>query len=88
MRHKRKKGYWRKKAECFSDGAAATSRAATLKTHEPVAAVCADRKGDEYVVSCSVAKWYQEQLKKAAIGCDVNNAVPTAEAPIGHPPAR
>ena len=67
MRRKREKGYWEKRMETFSTGTEAKARAARLPTDQNVAHVHLDRKGQEYVVSYSVAKWYLEELRKADI---------------------
>lgn len=67
MRRKREKGYWLKKTERFSSGAAAKARAGQLRASEHVAHVVVDQQNEEYVVSYSVAKWYVEEMKKAGI---------------------
>jgi hypothetical protein len=64
---RKQKGYWVKRAERFSDGAQAHSRAGALRLHESVAHVQVDKEGETYVVSYSVAKWYLENMQKAGI---------------------
>jgi len=65
MKRKREKNYWEKRTERFADGATAQSRAGILRTHEHVAHVKVSKKGNEYVVAYSAAKWYVEELKNA-----------------------
>ena len=67
MKRKREKGYWDKRTERFSNGAAARSRAGALRSHEHVAHVTVRKEGAEYVVSYSVAKWYLDELEKAGL---------------------
>ena len=66
MSQKIQKGYWAKKSETFKNGAEAKTRAANLRSHEHIAHVLVDRKGDEFVVAYSIARFYLEQLE--AIG--------------------
>jgi len=67
MRNKRVKGYWSKKKERYSSGSQARSRAKLLRTYEHIAHVTMDKVQDEYVVAFSIAKWYEEDCKKAGI---------------------
>lgn len=64
---KKQKGYWVKKKESFSIMSDARSRAGTLRSQQHISHVVLDKKGDEYVVSYSVAKWYLEEAQKAGI---------------------
>jgi hypothetical protein len=67
MRRKKEKGHWEKRTERFSDGAAARSRAGSLRSHKRVTHVHVDKEGADYVVSYSVAKSYLEELMKSGI---------------------
>ena len=64
---KKEKGYWEKKKESFSSMADAKARAGTLRSQQHISHVVVDKKGDEYVVAYSVAKWFLEEAQKAGI---------------------
>ena len=67
MREKREKGYWLKQTERFGNGADARARSARLREVEQVSQGTMQRKGSEYVVSYSVAKWYIAELETAGL---------------------
>ena len=67
MKKKKEKGYWKKQAQSFTDSGKAKERAATLRTHGPVAHVQVSGTDAGYRVSYSVAKWYLEELKRAKV---------------------
>jgi len=67
MKSKREKGYWNKKTESYSKGADAKSRAENLRQYEHISHVTVTKKDDKYVVSYSIANFWEEETKKAGL---------------------
>ena len=67
MRNKRVKGYWLKRKEIFQTGSDAKARAGYLRLNEHTAHVVRSKKGDQYLVNYSIAKWYWEELQQLKI---------------------
>ena len=67
VKRKKEKGYWVKRQERFSDGSRAKSRAGALRTNEHVSHVRVEERGDDHVVTYSVARWYVEEMRRAGV---------------------
>lgn len=67
MRKKATKGYWSKKKERFTSSQEARKRASTLRNDEYTAHVQVLPSEDAFIVSYSIPKWYEADLKSAGI---------------------